>query len=99
MQQGELSSVIYTNLPVGSYTFHLAVLDSKDQSVQVESTYQIIKKAEIYDNWWFMLYMVAVFAIAVTYLTWLVFPYTGTENAEHTEAGIRTGEKTVRDGK
>lgn len=51
MQQGELSSVIYTNLPVGSYTFHLAVLDSKDQSVQVESTYQIIKKAEIYDNW------------------------------------------------
>ena len=26
MQQGELSSVIYTNLPVGSYTFHLAVL-------------------------------------------------------------------------
>lgn len=73
MQQGELSSVIYTNLPVGSYTFHLAVLDSKDQSVQVESTYQIIKKAEIYDNWWFMLYMVAVFAIAVTYLTWLVF--------------------------
>ena len=65
--------MIYTNLPVGSYTFHLAVLDSKDQSVQVESTYQIIKKAEIYDNWWFMLYMVAVFAIAVTYLTWLVF--------------------------
>lgn len=62
MQQGELSSVIYTNLPVGSYTFHLAVLDSKDQSVQVESTYQIIKKAEIYDNWWFMLYMVCVFA-------------------------------------
>ena len=41
MQQGELSSVIYTNLPVGSYTFHLAVLDSKDQSVQVESTYPV----------------------------------------------------------
>lgn len=73
MQQSELSGVIYTNLPVGNYTFHLAVLDSKDKSVQVETTYQIIKKAEIYDHWWFMLYMVAVFAIAVIYLAWLIF--------------------------
>ncbi len=73
MQQSELSGIIYTGLPIGTYTFHLAVLDSKGQNPIVENTYTIIKEAEIYDNWWFILYMVAVFAIAVAYLTWLIF--------------------------
>ena len=73
MLQSELTGIIYTGLPIGTYTFHLAVLDSKGQNPVVENTYTIIKEAEIYDNWWFMIYMVAVFAIAVAYLTWLIF--------------------------
>ncbi len=39
----------------------------------VENTYTIIKRAEIYDNWWFKVYMVGVFALAVAYLTWIIF--------------------------
>lgn len=73
MPQSELAGIIYTGLPIGTYTFHLAVLDSKGQNVIVENTYTMIKDAEIYDHWWFIFYMVAVFAIAVAYLTWLVF--------------------------
>lgn len=73
MPQSELSGIIYTGLPIGTYTFHLSVLDSKGQNPIVENTYTIIKEAEIYDHWWFILYMVAVFAIAVAYLTWLIF--------------------------
>ena len=73
MLQSDLTGIIYTGLPIGTYTFHLAVLDSKGQNPVVENTYTIIKEAEIYDNWWFIIYMVAVFAIAVAYLTWLIF--------------------------
>ncbi len=73
MQQNELTNVAYTNLPVGTYTFHLAVLDSRGKNVIAESTYTIIKEKEIYDNWWFMLYVVLVFGIAIAYLTWLFF--------------------------
>lgn len=73
MLQSDLTGIIYTGLPIGTYTFHLAVLDSKGQNPVVENTYTIIKEAEIYDNWWFIIYMIAVFAIAVAYLTWLIF--------------------------
>lgn len=69
--QEELGEIVYTNLPTGSYTFHLATLDSKDGRTIAETTCNIIKEKEFYDNWWFRLYVVGVFAIAVAYLTWL----------------------------
>ena len=70
--QSELSSVTYTNLPMGSYRFHLAVLDNDKATVLEESTYQLIKEKEIYDNHWFMIYMVAVAMIAVAWFTWFI---------------------------
>ena len=39
VSQSEMSSVIYTNLPVGTYKFHIAVLDHKGQNPVVESVY------------------------------------------------------------
>ena len=42
MPQSELSGIIYTGLPIGTYTFHLSVLDSKGQNPIVENTYTII---------------------------------------------------------
>ena len=60
-------------IPVGTYTFYLSVLDEKGKVPIVENTYTIIKRAEIYDNWWFKVYMVGVFALAVAYLTWIIF--------------------------
>lgn len=71
--QNELKSVVYTNLPVGTYTFHLGVMDNRGKKIVAESTYTIEKEREIYDNWWFMAYTVFVFAAAVAYLTWLFF--------------------------
>lgn len=71
MTQEEVGSIVYTNLPTGSYTFHLATLDSRDGRTIAETTCNIIKEKEFYDNWWFRLYLVGVFALAVAYLTWL----------------------------
>lgn len=73
MLQSELSDISYTNLPTGEYTFHLAVLNSKGKNTIAENTYRVIKEKEIYDNWWFLLYVIAVFALAIIYLTWLIF--------------------------
>ena len=73
MLQSELNNIVYRNIPVGTYKFHLAVLDDKGKVTVTENIYTIIKKAEMYDNWWFKIYMVAVFAIIVAYITWIIF--------------------------
>lgn len=73
MLQSEITPVVYTNLPTGQYIFHLAILDNKGKKAIAESTYTFQKEKEIYDNWWFMVYAVFVFALAVSYLTWLFF--------------------------
>ena len=71
MSQSELSGIVYTNLASGEYTFHLAVLESRTGNIIAENTYRIVKEKEIYDNWWFRLYVVAVAVVVIAYLTWL----------------------------
>jgi energy-coupling factor transport system substrate-specific component len=71
--QSELGELTYVNLPTGNYVFHMAVRDSKGKNIISESTYEIIREKDIYDNWWFVLYMIVVFTLAVIYLTWLLF--------------------------
>jgi len=71
LPQSELTSVVYTNLPSGEYTFYLAVLDSRTGGVIAENTYQIMKEKEIYDNWWFKLYVGMEAGVIISYLTWM----------------------------
>lgn len=73
MPQSEMSSIVYTNLSSGEYTFHLAVLDGRTKNMIAENTYQIVKEKEIYDNWWFQLYVAVVAVIVIAYLTWMFF--------------------------
>ena len=60
MMQSELRSIEYTNLPAGEYTLHLAVFDSGRDNILEERLYRIVKKQEIYDNAWFVLYVIVV---------------------------------------
>jgi len=71
LPQSELTSVVYTNLPSGEYTFYLAVLDSRTGEMIAENTYQIMKEKEIYDNWWFKLYVGIEACVIISYLTWM----------------------------
>ena len=70
--QSELTSVTYRGIPSGSYTFHLAILDSRTGSIIAENTYKIEKEIEIYEYWWFKLYAGVVAIITIAYLTWLI---------------------------
>jgi energy-coupling factor transport system substrate-specific component len=70
--QSELGSIVYTNVPPGNYTFHLAILDSDKTTVLEEITYEFVKNKEIYDNAWFMVYMIVVLALFVSWFTWFI---------------------------
>ena len=68
--QSSLSSITYTNLPTGNYTFHLAVFDNEKEKILEERTYPLIKAKEIYDNRWFKFYLLIVAMLAVAWFTW-----------------------------
>ena len=70
--QSELTGVVYTNLPSGEYTFHLAILDEDTGGVWEESTYGFIKEKSIQDNSWFRVYMLLVGGLFVGWLAWFV---------------------------
>ncbi len=70
--QSELGGAVYTNLPAGEYRFHLAILDDENGSVIEESVYEFIKEKAIYDNDWFIYYMLFVGGLFVGWFTWFV---------------------------
>lgn len=67
--QSELSTVTYTNLPPGDYSFHLAILDPDNGALLEESIYSFTKEKAIYDNGWFRYYMIIVGGLFVGWLT------------------------------
>lgn len=71
VQQNALGTVRYTNLPAGSYTFHLAVFDNNQEQILAERTYRLDKEKEMYDNSWFILYILFVPMFTVAWVTWL----------------------------
>ena len=72
LPQSSLSTIVYTNLPSGSYTFHLAVMDSNGETTIAERTYSLVKEEAFYDNPWFVIYMLAVLILAVAWFTWYI---------------------------
>ena len=70
--QNAMGTISYTNLPAGDYVFHLAVFDNQNNML-VERTYGITKEKEMYDNTWFIFYMLSVPMFTVGWVTWLLF--------------------------
>ena len=72
MLQSELGLITYTNLPTGTYTFRLCVLDGSKDNVLEEGVYTLEKEKEIYDNSWFTVYMLLIAMLAVMWFTWFI---------------------------
>ena len=72
LPQSSLSTITYTNLPSGEYTFHLAVFDNDQTEIFAQRDYRLVKEKEIYDNQWFIIYVVLVPMLAVAWVTWYV---------------------------
>ena len=67
-----LNTITYTNLPAGSFVFHLAVFDGKQENLLAERTYAIAKEKALYDNNWFLIYVLSVPMFTVFWVTWLL---------------------------
>ena len=70
LPQSSLGSLFYTNLPAGSYTFHLAIFDSAGEQVLEERTFELIKEGERFEQPQFITYLMAVLILFVVWLTW-----------------------------
>ncbi|MCR5061700.1 MAG: HD domain-containing protein [Treponema sp.] len=70
--QSELTSATYTKLSPGKYTFRISILDSKTREIIEQSNYSVIKEKNIYDNKYFIVYMILVAMIAIAWLTWYI---------------------------
>ena len=70
--QSSLINIIYTNLPAGDYTFHLAIFDSAGERVLEERKFELIKEGEIYEQPGFTVYMLVVVSLFIIWFTWLV---------------------------
>ena len=71
VKQSELSTIPYTNIKPGNYTFHIAIRNESGKIVE-ESQYSFEKQKAIYDNKWFAIYMIVVAGIFVGWLTWFI---------------------------
>lgn len=72
MPLSTLTPQVYTNLPHGTYKFKMAVLDERGE-IAAENIYSIVKEKEIYDEWWFLLYVWVVLIAVIVYIAWLFF--------------------------
>ncbi len=72
VRQSELSTIPYTNLPSGDYSFHLAISDEETGDLVAEKTYDLTKETPMYANWWFILYMILVGGAFVGWVSWFI---------------------------
>jgi energy-coupling factor transport system substrate-specific component len=72
VSQEAISSIVYTNLPAGEYTFRLAVFDNNLENIVEERTYTLVKEKELYDNSWFVIYILTVPMFTVAWATWVL---------------------------
>ena len=96
--QNSLNSIVYTNLPTGDYTFHLAVFDNNQENIIAERTYSLTKAKEMYDNSWFIFYMLLVPAFAIVWVAWLlIVRHENKMKAELAQANklVEMGKQTV----
>ena len=69
--QNALGPISYTNLHAGDYVFHLAVFDGSTENVVDERTYRFTKEKEMWDNNWFIFYILFIPMLTVGWITWL----------------------------
>lgn len=71
-RQSQLDTLVYTNVPSGKYTLYMKILSDMEEKVIQEKTYTIIKKAQMWENTFFTVYLCVVLLWEVSLLTWVV---------------------------
>ncbi|MBO6137243.1 MAG: response regulator [Lachnospiraceae bacterium] len=75
VQQSDMETITYTNIPQGNYTFHVQIIDSAARSLVRDLIVPIHKQAQFYEHTFFRVYLIFVILIAVVIFTWLISKY------------------------
>lgn len=69
-RQSQLDNLIYTNVPSGKYTLHIQIFNDMEDKMLQEKTYTIIKKAKMWENGYFAVYLSLVLLGEMLFLVW-----------------------------
>ena len=75
LYQNELTPIEYTNLPYGSYDFHIQIIDESTHNLLYEKVITINKEAHLYEHTYFKVYLYFVICLFVIFITWLIAKY------------------------
>ena len=98
----ELDKVSYSKLKPGTYIFRISILDGIDGNVVESSSYTIEKEIEMYQSWWFKLYVLLIASLVLIWITWY-FTRTHTQKTllkqkyelEYAKKQIEMGNETI----
>ena len=68
----ELDKFSYSQLKPGTYVFRIAILDGLDGNVVESGSYTIEKEIQMYQNWWFKLYVTVIAGLVLIWITWFI---------------------------
>lgn len=96
VRQSELSSVVYTNIPAGSYKFILNVLDNDKKTIRESISCTLNKEVKIYDTFIFKAYLIIVFMLMVAWITWFIIRSQLQRTIEYQRKQLELAEKQVK---
>lgn len=73
--QNELTGMSFTNIPNGSYEFHIQILDEITREVVKERIINIIKEPRMYEHVYFKVYTTFVVIFVIFVFAWLISRY------------------------
>lgn len=72
VRQSQLDTLNYTNVPGGTYTVHMQIFSDMDEKMIQEKTYTIVKKARMWENAYFKLYLYVILLGEVFFFAWVI---------------------------
>ncbi len=74
----DLEPIQITNLNHGTYPVHVQILNEEGTKVLQEETYLLQKEAHVWENAWYILYLVIVCVWIITFTAWIGFTLVNT---------------------
>lgn len=76
VNRNELSSLEYTNLSYGYYTFHIQVLSQNKNDILLDNTFSIIKRFRLTELMEFKFILIVLLILAAAFIVWRVLKST-----------------------
>ena len=94
----EITPITYMNLPAGSYTFHMSLMNGSQTRVLEAASYSFVKKPELYETRGFRIYFIFVFALIITYITWFITRIAFQKSLENQRLQLEFAQKQLQMG-